>query len=372
MKILLHLIFFIFVTFNLMGQKKLSFHTESVDSLLVWMAKGCDKNKINNFINQPANQIMEQLLIRNEESVSDFRRVLEEFNINDSISGNSYLINNAYKRQTEIANLLKIIKKTEFSAEVYNRVIKYFPEDYEPRRKYDIFFTAVGWKWGDAMSFCYKVNNGEYRLSNNGIPAVIFNLTLISSLYGRTPASQINVLKNVMSHELFHAVLSDYIFLKWDKWNNESIESNALFLIFNEGLAHYISDGKLLKENYNKGTDLSEKEKAAFFSLSDSSRIIFNADFDTNKRKEALISGVYGNYWNKYICITGLFMAYHIEYFDGHEALVECVEKGPICFFEKYRSLCEKNPELPNLPDEILKKISSYPKVKNKINRESK
>jgi hypothetical protein len=156
-----------------------------------------------------------------------------------------------------------------------------------------------------------------------------------------------------MSHESFHALLADYIKPNWTSWDNENISNDALFLMMNEGMAHYISDGKLLRDAYNKDDKLKQKEKEAFGLLSDSAKVIFNTGIKDEERNNALNSGLFGKYWKKYICISGLFMAYHIEEHDGAQGLSDCVKNGPLYFIKKYKTLCETNKNLPVLPDEI-------------------
>ena len=354
MKIIISTILFFLLAGSLSAQNKLIFHTESVDSLLVWMQKGCAKNNINRLTNQPGNQFMEQLLRDQEKAVITYKKAVHDFNYKDSTSGSVYLLKDAYKKRFEITDLLNKIRSSNFAEDAYKRVVKYFPANYTPPRNYEVFFTATGWQWGDAMSFNYIVKNGEYSLSDKGTPAIIFNLTLVCMTYGNTLTEQMDALKDVMSHELFHAIFSDYIKSNWHSWNNENIGNNTLYLMLNEGLAHYISNGKLLREGYNKDDKLKQKEKMAFVSLSDSAKIIFNTEKSDEERRTALNLGLFGKYWGKYICITGLFMAYHIDQHYGPEGLSECIKNGPVYFIKKYETIRQINPELPPLPDEII------------------
>jgi hypothetical protein len=357
MKIVITVILSFLFSFDLIAQNKLLFHTESVDSLLTWMQKDCPISNIASLTYLPGNQLMEQLLKDKEKDIIPFNKALNEFNHKDSTSGSTYLLNDAYKYRSNIAELLGKIRSSNFSTDVYKRAIKYFPADYIPPRNYEVFFTATGWKWGDAMTFTYVTKNGNYTVSDKGTPAIIFNLTLVCTTYGNTASEQIAALEDVMSHELFHALLADYIKTNWTSWDNGNISNNALFLMMNEGMAHYISDGKLLRDGYNKDDKLKQKEKAAFGLLSDSAKVIFNTGKNDEERNNALNAGLYGKYWKKYICISGLFMAYHIEEHDGAQGLSDCVKNGPLYFIKRYKALYESNKDLPVLPDEIIKMI---------------
>ncbi|OFX49476.1 MAG: hypothetical protein A2046_06825 [Bacteroidetes bacterium GWA2_30_7] len=357
MKIISTGILFILLESNLFSQNKLTFKTESLDSLLIWMQNGCAKNNISNLANLSDNHLMQQLLNEHETEVITFEEALNEFNYKDSTSGSLYLLNDAYKKRIEITELLNKIKNANFSDEVYNRADKYFPDNYTPPRNYEVYFTCTGWKWGDAMTFNYINSNGKYFVSNQGTPAIIFNLTLVCMTYGNTLSEQMDALKDVMSHELFHAIFSDYIKSNWLVFDNENVGYNTLYMMLNEGLAHYISDGKLLIEGYNNGDKLKQKEKEAFNSFLDSSKVIFNDKKNIEVRNNALNSGLFGKYWEKYICITGLFIAYHIEQYYGKEGLRECIKSGPEYFIKKYEFIRQLNKDLPSLPIELTKFI---------------
>lgn len=354
MKTLIHAVI-LFLSVTLIAQNKLILHTESVDSLLVWMQNGCNKNCINYLCKQPAAQLMEQILKSNEKNVPEYKNILINFNYNDSTSGSKYILNKAYKNRNGIYNLTAKIKESDFSEKVYKRTVRYFPDNYSVPENYEVFFTAVGWQWGDAMSFDYNYRNGEYLLSDSGTPAIMFNLTLVSSLYGKTTSEQMEKMENVMSHELFHAILSDYIKANWKNADSKDVNYNTLFLMLNEGLAHYIADCKTLQDGYLKDFNLKQKEMKAFATLSDSAKVIFNTNNKYEVRSEALNSGLYGKYWNKYVCIAGLFMIYHIEQKYGMEEIKECIKNGPSYFIRKYETLRQTDSELPELPNEIVK-----------------
>ena len=358
MKTITQFILIILSSANLLAQNKLIFHTESVDSLLVWMQDGCNKNNIDNLVLQPATQLMEQLLRHNEKGdIPTFKETLQEFNRKDTLSGNIYMLNTAYRKQAEMENLINKIRNTDFSENVYNRVLKYFPESYVPSRNYEVFFTPVGWQWGDAMMFSYIVKDGKYLISGEGTPAFMFNLTIVSMLYGDNTTQQMSALEDVMSHELFHAVFFDYTNSNWSFGNNENINNTALTLMLNEGVAHYIADGELLRSDYDKDDNLKQKELQAFALLSDGVKIIFNTEYSDEIRRNAIHSGTFGDYWTKYMCIPGMFMSYQIEQHYGIEGIQECVKNGAIYFMKKYESLRKIKTQLPKLPKEIIKFI---------------
>jgi len=340
-------------TININSQNKLIFHTEYLDTIISWFNAGCPKNSIDILVLYPESQIMEQLLINQEKNVPLFKNYLIHYNPQDSSSGSKYLLNEAYIKSKEIAALINKIKESDFSDSVYSRVLSYFPEDYTPTRNYEVYFTATGWKWGDAMSFSYNKTGDKYAVTDTGTPAIIFNLTIVCNTYGKTLKEQMDALQEVMSHELFHAILSDYTKTNWISFNVKEINNNALMLIFDEGIAHYISQGKILRDRYKSDNKITHIENKTFITLSDSSKVIFNPSKNEKERLSALNSGLYGKYWDKYISMTGFFMAYHIDQYYGVNGLKECVKNGPTYFIKKYELITIANPGLPKLPKEI-------------------
>lgn len=336
----------------LFSQKKLVFHTESIEYILKWMNDGCKNQVHDSLYKYPSVVFMEELLKLEENNIPSFKKTLTEFNCNTEDKNDMYLLHMAYKNKVETNKLLQSVKNSNFSKEVYERVYSYFPDLNDNATNYNIYFSATGWKYGDAMTFNYNFENNEYKLSNNGSSAIIFNLTLIASSYGETLDKQISTFKNVMSHELFHAVLSDYN-QNTLHWDNSTIENNTLYFIFNEGVAHYISDKQNLIDNYKVDPQLKLKEKRAFSMLRDSLAIAFDKSAEKTNKISAVKSGLYGKYWDKYICISGMFIAYHIEQECGEEELMKCVQNGPKYFIEKYMNLTMTNEEI-SIPDSIV------------------
>lgn len=324
----------------LFAQKKLQLHTGSVEYLLAWMNTGCATQNIDSLLSYPSVSFMEQLLKFNKKNAPDFKTVLKDFDCQKSNQPDEYLLHKAFENRDEINQLLQAVKNLSFANEVQDRVYAYFPNQLDTAGCYPVFFTATGWEYGDAMTFSYTIENNQYKIGETGTPAIIFNLTLVNTLYGDRVEQQIKTFKDIMSHELFHAVLSDYnkssLF-----WDQSILENNALYLLFNEGMAHYISDQERLIKNYDSDKQYKEKEHRAFAMLNDSLAIAFNQSVEQEKRVSAVSYGLFGSYWQKYICISGMFMAYHIERGYGKQELIRCVQKGPQYFLEKYLALTD-------------------------------
>ncbi|SHE55718.1 DUF5700 domain-containing putative Zn-dependent protease [Dysgonomonas macrotermitis] len=349
MRIYFFIITFTAFSFLIKGQNNIEIHSESIDSLFSWFDSKCPENRIRSLLAIPSNQIMEQLLLKQEKEASSFSDILSRFSIKCSLAGNDYLLEDAFKNRQEISAVLTELKDVEIYKQTFDYVKAFFPAGFTSSARFNIYLTTTGWKWGDAMTFNYVKEGGKYLLSEKGASAIIFNLTIMNSNYGKTVEEQIITYRKVLSHELFHAILEEYIVDK-DYYNRDQIESEVIFLLMNEGVAHYIADQKYIANNYDT---LKEKEVLSFSSFSEKAAIIFDRNNDMEIRKTVLEDGLYGKYWSKYICISGMFMAYHIDKYGGPDLLRECIENGPHFFIEKYREICNTNDSLPLLPNII-------------------
>jgi len=264
----------------------------------------------------------------------------------DSAAVAGWLLPVAFDNRVAIDSLSRAMTDPSVTKEAIGRVADYFPKDFSPSASYDVFFTATGWQWGDAMTFSYESEGGVYRLSDEGRPAMMFNLTLVAETYGADTRARIATCGNVLAHELFHAMLADYRSVHGIA-PSETFERQLAENLFNEGLAHYIADGEMIRSEYERFRD---RETAAFDTLSEKSAVIFDPEVAPELRRQAIDEGLYGPYWSKYVCVAGLFAAYHIEQYGGTELLVECVEKSPEFFVETYEAICREHPELPKLP----------------------
>jgi len=340
-------ILFIFPLFGQDNKKdEIIISSQSVDSLLVWFDNGLSADKIPYLSAIPENQIMEQLLFRKEKKAILFSDALYNFSSNHYSPQNDYLLNTVYEDKEQIRLLKQEIKRTIFESQPIEYLKAFFPDDFILSPEYNIFFCATGWQWGDAMAFNYIINDDNYILAQEGTSGIIFNLTIINSTYGKTVEEKVATFRKVLKHELFHALLSDYIAGK-SYYSPQQIESQTLYMLMNEGMAHFVDDTDFINENYN---NLREKEEENFSLFSEKAKIIFDEKEPFQVRKEAMVNGLFGPYWNKYICITGLFMTYHIYQFGGQELLKECIEKGYRFFIDKYIEVCEINKDLLQLP----------------------
>lgn len=342
------------VSISLAAQQRIVLDTKAASSLLEWFSSDCPRSEIERLVTIPANQLMEQSLLHAEDDAKPFSVALEEFSQNGSTLNNLYLLNDAYSKRLEIAELVGKLSIANYSESIYSNVIKYFPLGYTPPRCYDVYFDATGWKWGDAQCFSYTKEGDKYTISDSGTPVIVFNLTLVTSTYGKTIEAQLSTLTKVMSHELFHAILSDYSNQHWNFDSNANRSSKLKYLLMNEGIAHYLADANMLNEKYVSDSLLRQQEKRSFDTLSEKMKVIADPTKAYEEVQNVFNKGLSGPYYEKYICITGMFMAYHIEQQYGIDEIRKCIEHGPQYFIERYNSTKIKEPQLPSLSETLL------------------
>jgi len=341
----------------LMKEDRLIFHFEFVDALLQWL-KERDEVCIDYMVGLPATQFMQQIIYQNvSNDIPSFKEILKRFDPKDDLVDDIYVLRKAYESQSNIKSLLYELRNKEFTKGIYERVIRYFPVGYTPPRNYEVFFSGAGWHWGDAHAFRYVVNDGKYVLSGEGIPAIMFNLTLVSDFYGDNTGARINNMIDTMAHELFHAIFFDAMKYYWPSWDNSNFTNNILWIIMNEGIAHLIMNSERLLQKYKTDDNLKGREIQAFATLNEYAKLLFNDKIEFNQRREAAMKGVAGDQWSRYLCIAGMFMAFQIEKHYGIEGIRDTIKNGPIYFLNKYNSIQKSNTELPELPIEIIKLI---------------
>ncbi|TAJ09423.1 hypothetical protein DMA11_19965 [Marinilabiliaceae bacterium JC017] len=331
---------------------RLSVEHEAVSSLLDWFEKDQPSQLVEGIVNLPANQIMEQIYQVHEKDAIAFNDALCQFNPMDSLTGQPYRLRHAYEHRSEIKVLQDSLQTIDWAESIFHKSIAFYPKHFNSSVNYKVFLCFTGWKWGDAMQFQYLMEDGKVVLCEEGSPGVLVNLAIVNDNYGNTCQQKIKTLTEVMAHELFHVLFYEYVQKHWSKKEAEGIVEELKYLMMNEGIAHYIAEKEYLLQTY--GTDqLCEKEKSAFEQLISNHTIMANDSLPEEERIHALNKGTYGSYWSKYVCITGMFMAYHIEQTFGPEKLSDCIEKGVDYYFQTYREACNKNEAIPRLPEAL-------------------
>ena len=335
-------------------------NTTSSDLLLKWFDNQSDTNITKDILEQPGTQIMESI-VKNTLTQSElptFFNELKSFSINDSLKPDPYGLRLAWFQKGESSLLLDKIKEYNFSDEITDRIKPYIPTDYPLDVTSNVYFVLTGWEWGDAMVRHITNIDVTYRVTEQGEPIIIVNLSIITNLYGDDLDKLLNDnISNTISHELFHLVFAEYqnVSSYWKNDRDTTEVGQLVEIIQNEGIAHYLSHNQKqnLIENYNSSDKLKEHEKDAFKQLDVAVKQLLSPELSKQEKDNILMKSNAGRYWDKFGAIAGKFMVYHIEKEYGEQAIQESLSKGAYYFLELYKKVRTENPTLPSLPDEF-------------------
>jgi len=256
--------------------------------------------------------------------------------------------------------LLEKIKMQQIKDTIVKRALKYIPKDHLINTNCTIYFVLTGWKWGDAYVVNIKKSNKHVYISDEGEPAIVINLSLISSLYGQTAEEQLKVLNGILSHEIFHFLFANYKRLSpVYKSPSTSITKKLFDAIQNEGIAHYIDKKPLLLQEYNSNPKYKDAEMENIQKLNEAFHELTSDQLNDSQKQELFTKATTGKYWTKYGSISGMFMAYHIEQEKGEAALRRSIQQGPEYFLTEYLNLKKERKNLPDLSDEIKSLINA-------------
>jgi len=343
---------------------KFNIHTKSSDLLLQWLDNQSDINIKKEILEQPGTQIMAGIVENSlpQNDLPTFFDELTNFAINDSLKPDPYGLRLAWFQKDESSLLLDKIKEYNFQGEIADRIKPYIPADYPLDVKCNVFFVLTGWEWGDAM--VRKITNidNQCKVTEQGEPVIIVNLSIITNLYG----DDIDVLLNddishTISHELFHLVFAEYrnVSSYWKNNRDTTKIGRLVEIIQDEGIAHYLSHNQKqnLIENYYSSDELKEHEKEAFKQLDIAVKQLLNTELSNQEKDNILMKSNSGKYWDKFASIAGKFMVYHIEKEYGEQAVQQSLSKGSYYFLELYNKARSENSTLPDLPEELNKRI---------------
>lgn len=327
-------------------------HFTSSERLLNWFDNEMPEAEISKITSLPGIQIMEENLelsiTDSTNQIIDFEQDLKMFSKNRKEYKSIYGLNLAFDEKEKNKKLLKKIKSSNFDTAVINRAVQFFPDDYEIETSADIYYVLTGWEWGDAYVRKVEKIDGKYRITKNGKPTLIFNISLFTNLYGETTEKQFNILTSIMSHELFHFVFRNYQnqSSNYQKIPDKDYFGQLLDIIQNEGIAHYIDRKNNLMSDFSK---YEKYQRENFDKLDLALNQLYSKNISDKTKQEILQNANVGKYWSKYGAISGMFMAYHIERLLGKEALTNTIRNGNESFIITYQELQKKHKELPEL-----------------------
>lgn len=326
----------------------------ATELLLNWFDNGMPESEIENVANTPGMVLMGQNALKQEELTEPvFADALRQFRL-DTTSVDIYGIAEAYKNRKAIRELSDLLEDNNICDSAIAYAATFIPKEHIPQFDFSAYFVPTGWSYGDAYIRNVIQEGNSYSLSSDGNPTSFFNLKKISIEYGSTAKEQMEMLKGVMAHEMFHVLFSNYKqqSTNYQKINANDIGNQLLGLIHDEGIAHYICYRNDMKNDFSSFEPFQQK---SFETLNDAVNVLRADTTSLEIKEELLFKANVGNFWDKYGSIAGMFMAYHIENELGFDALVETVRTGDIGFIETYHEACNKNTTLPIISTMILK-----------------
>lgn len=404
----------------------------STQRLLDWFDQGMPESDIDLIAALPGMQLMEQNALRSEQvghpenneknPPLGFADALRQFRAATvtatttattdttttatalATSSDIYGISQAYHGRERIAALMKVLIERDFCDSAYAYAARFLPQDASLDVTFSSYFVPTGWRMGDAYIRRVMREGDTYIIDAQGEPTSFFNLQLISDRYGETPEDQIESLKDVTAHEIFHLLFDSY---KRQSNRYAPIASDDYMgqlrsIVHNEGIAHYICYRSTMQQQFK---DFESHQEQAFTRLGevvallageadgeaageaaektdddaaaaidddtpdDSPEEISEATTEVTtevatevtsevtsevtpadaSKQQLLYEANTGSFWNKYGALSGMFMAYHIENELGFAALINTVAMGDDSFFQSYRQACLRNDTLPLL-----------------------
>jgi Putative zinc dependent peptidase (DUF5700) len=340
-------------------QLNLGLNYQSADFIFKWFDNQSNDKVLDSILNEPGIQIMEEnvrsLSESDANSIKTFKEELQQFDVRDSGSKNTYGIDLAWSMRDKSVKLLEKIKREEINDSIVKRALDFIPLDYPVEAECNIYFVLTGWAWGDAYVCNVKKINGKFRIADEGEPSIVVNLTIMTKLYGETPDDQTKVVYGILAHELFHLAFANYRKLSPNYSRIPEIsEVEKLFeIVHNEGIAHYVDKRLEIIEGYETNPKFKEGERQSLHNLSLAFDQLRDSSIAHSEKQNLLRQASVGKYWAKYGAIAGMFMAYHIEKESGKIALSECIRKGPWNFLQQYNNLQQKTAVLPSLSKEM-------------------
>lgn len=345
------------ITFNV--------HSQSAELLHEWFNNSADETTATQLLVQPGTQIMAECVRATlpQDQLSNFADDLRLFSRDRKLKADPYGIDLAWRQKGDSALLLQAIKKRDFSSEVASRVAAYIPTEYPLNLSCDVYLVLTGWEWGDAMVRRVKQVGDSYKLSDDGRPVIIINLSIMTHLYGKEQKLEelVDHISHSLIHEGFHFTFARYrdISPRWNTKRDASELEALIEMMQDEGIAHYIShhlDEKLIA-NYNQLEEYKSRERDAFRQLGVAVRQLSDPSIDGARKKQILETGNASKFWSKYASISGMFMVYHIERTLGKAAVRETLAQGAVSFLTQYHKVQTQNPQLPPLPSELRKMV---------------
>jgi hypothetical protein len=228
-----------------------------------------------------------------------------------SIEDNQYLFEKPDpQRRPLISKMNKEVKKQLDSFVPFNQKIwdLLFPQAAN-RLQHVVIKLVVG---------CPKPYGAMTRIGPDQSETMIFDLIRLYD-YTNTREQIPYIIRKMLTHECLHLLLhQDY-----SESDVETYQQKLDFLLFDEGLAHFLSMDEHVDQYQWNGIRASERRKAAFHD--------FAAAYTEERplqQRQNLIKACAGSFWGKFACIAGMFLFAYIYKKKGVSGLCGVYHQG--------------------------------------------
>jgi hypothetical protein len=287
---------------------------------------------------------------------------LDSLKYHQIIRDDVYRLETARKNAVQIKELLNEIKKSNFNRRVVATVEQIFPQDAAVSVMIPVYVVAIGHENVDAYvrRIIWHGDVPQFTGEGEGKLTIVINLAQ-SVNYGPDLQERFVSLLGVVAHEVFHAAFGAYKehASRWKKYyaTYQRPFDNLLDLAQNEGVAYYLSLDQ--RGHGYVPRDWETKIHEAFSTFNRNAAELLSENLTPERASELIRMANLSGYWESYGAMTGMFIAREIDLRMGRAALIETVAGDPFDFFNTYRTLCNRDSNLPKLAPKIIAEIQA-------------
>jgi hypothetical protein len=178
-----------------------------------------------------------------------------------------------------------------------------------------VHLLPIGHTMGDA-----------YVREDNARPEICVNLAVVARFYGKDDDERWRELLPVLEHELFHVYFARYRARSpyWQEFLADSTpHRGGQLILLDEGIAHFIGHRNRIPQY------LAERRDGLRKTLDDCRKAmnrLASPDLDAEEAHEIILRGTVGEFFTKYLSISGMLGAYALFAAGGFPALRRCLE----------------------------------------------
>lgn len=222
-----------------------------------------------------------------------------------------------YEKLLEICRVLKEVLKNfkPINLDIWEAFFGKFDLNDEILKDLNIYIIVGSPSPYDAM----------VREDTKGNKSIIYDLERISS-YSNDNEKIVEIIKGLITHEMAHIFISkDYKYPD----NKDSVFESLSHIVFDEGIAHFLSyKDDILSVDFNS-EDMKQKRKRANEELM--AELRKDDPKDSSEYNEIIARSNSGDFWGKFGAISGLFAVADKLYWSNKDlnSLKKLYDKGP-------------------------------------------